>query len=169
MVIGTLYFAVFQYDSSRVLTYLAIVPVLGAPMLLRRTKYELGTKELFYYYCFVFLAYFLGSVVNLYNVVWWFDIFTHFLSGIFTFGVGIFLLSKMGILKENKVFSIFVGLCFVMFIASLWELFEFGADQLLGMDLQHNIDTGVHDSMIDMFVAFVGGILSSVGYLGLKK
>lgn len=169
MVIGTLYFAVFQYDSSRVLTYLAIVPVLGAPMLLRRTKYELGTKELFYYYCFVFLAYFLGSVVNLYNVVWWFDIFTHFLSGIFTFGVGIFLLSKMGILKENKVFSIFVGLCFVMFIASLWELFEFGADQLLGMDLPHNIDTGVHDSMIDMFVAFVGGVLSSVGYLGLKK
>lgn len=169
MIVGTLYFAIYQYDGSRILTYLAVIPVLGAPLLLRKTKFQLSLQELCYYYVFVFMADFLGCVVNLYNMVWWFDIFIHFLSGIFTFMIGVFLLNKIKIGDDNFWFRMFFGICFVSLIALGWELFEFGADKLLGMDLQHNVDTGVHDTMIDMLVAFGGGVLSVVGYCMFHK
>ena len=32
----------------------------------------------FVYVVFIILAMFLGSVVNLYDGVWWYDLFTHF-------------------------------------------------------------------------------------------
>ena len=167
--LGTLYFGLFQYNSSKLLTYLAVIPVLGVPYLISRFKFKLNNKELCYYYLFVLLAYFLGCVVNLYKYIWWYDIFVHFISGIFSFGVGLYLVSRMNNVKINKWFLVFFCLCFVMFIAGLWELFEFWIDNLLGMNLQHNKDTGVVDSMIDMMSAFVGGILYFVSYLKWKK
>ena len=56
----------------------------------------------------------------------------------------------------------------VMSVACLWELFEFASDTLLGMNLQHS-NNGVMDTMIDILVAFIGGILSSIGYYIVKK
>lgn len=32
MIIGTLYYLVFKFNSDRILTYLAIIPVIGAPL-----------------------------------------------------------------------------------------------------------------------------------------
>lgn len=55
-----------------------------------------------------------------------------------------------------------------MSVASLWELLEFGSDILLGTNTQHN-DTGVIDTMIDVLVVFIGGILSCIGYYIKKK
>lgn len=169
MLLGTLYYVLFEYDSSRFLTYLAVFPVIFAPFLLTRTKYHLKDRELFVYYVFVFLADFLGCVVNLYNMISWYDLFTHFLSGIFTFGIGFFILDKVGIRGKNFFFDLFFGLCVVMLVAGMWEFFEYGADCFLGMDLQHNLDTGVADTMEDMLAAFLGGIGTGVGYLVMRN
>lgn len=169
MIVGTLYYAVFQYDSDRLLTYLAVIPVLGFPLLLRKTKFKLNEKELCYYYVFVFLADFLGCVVNLYNTTWWYDVVIHFGSGIFTFMMGLFLLNKFNVGNDNFWFKVLFCFCVVMTIAGMWELFEFLADNLLGLDLQHNSSTGVMDTMIDVLAAFIGGILSMVGYYVMNK
>lgn len=169
MIIGTFYYVLFQFESDRLFTYLAVIPVIGMPFLLEKTKFRLGNRELFCYYLFIFFADFLGCVVNLYNMIWWYDIVVHFCSGIFTFGVGLFLLDRVNIGKNNYGFKLFFSLCFVMLIAGVWELFEFGADSILGMDLQHNADTGVNDTMVDMLVAFLGGVVSIVGYKIVKK
>lgn len=169
MVLGTFGLVIFRYDSSRILTYLAVIPVLLAPWLLRGTKYQLGDKELCCYYIFIFLADFLGCVVNLYNMIGWYDLFVHFLSGIFTFGVGLFVLRRIFVGECSVLFEVIFSICLVMMIASLWEFFEFGADWLLGMDLQHTIDTGVWDTMEDMIVAFLGGILSGIGYYLMNR
>lgn len=169
MVIGTLYFGIFQYDSSRILTYLAVIPVLGAPVLVWKTKFCLGDKELCCYYLFVFLAYFLGCVVNLYQYIWWYDSLVHFFSGIFSFGVGLFLVDKLEKVQVDAGFLLFFCLCFVMFVAGIWELFEFGADSLLKMNLQHAKETGVGDSMIDMISALCGGFFSIGVYVKAKK
>lgn len=169
MIVGTLYYVIFQFDSERILTYLAVIPVIGAPLLLKNTKFKLDTRELCCYYVFIFFADFLGCVVNLYNTTWWFDILIHFCSGIFTFMGGLFILDKIEIGKDSFWFRMFFSICVVTFIALLWELFEFGADCLLDLDLQHNIDSGVMDTMVDMLVAFGGGILSIVGCLIKRK
>lgn len=164
MIIGTFYFGIFQYDSSRLLTYLAVIPVLGAPLVLVKTRYKLDDLELFFYYGFIFLADFMGCVVNLYNLVSWYDIFVHFLSGIFTFCVGLFILKRIGISNKNYYFRVLFCFCVVMFVAGIWELFEYGVDFLLGMDLQHSITTGVNDTMEDMLAAFCGGITFMIFY-----
>lgn len=169
MLIGTLYFVLFSYDGSRLLTYLAVVPVLAAPCIFCKIKYRLRDFELLIYYIFIFLADFLGCVVNLYNLVGWYDLFTHFLSGIFTFWIGIFILDKIQFRGKNILFELFFSISVVMLVASVWEFFEFGADILLDMDLQHHMDTGVVDTMTDMLVAFLGGILSIGGYYLLQK
>ncbi len=167
IMLGTLYFTIFHYDSQRILTYLAVIPVLIAPYILRKTKYQLDDSELFYYYLFIFFADFLGCVANLYNIVWWYDIFIHFCSGIFTFAIGLFLLKKWQQLQRNLM-TITFCLGITMLVASGWEFFEFLTDNLLGMNLQHNIDTGVIDTMQDMIAAFLGGILASFIYIKVK-
>ena len=43
-------------------------------------------------------------------------------------------------------------------------MFEFGMDSITGSNLQHNLDTGVADTMWDMIAAFVGGFISSLIY-----
>lgn len=162
MIIGTLWIAITNYDSSRLLTYLAVIPVLFAPCILNKTAYKLNENEKFIYYLFIFFADFLGCVVNLYNMIWWYDIFMHFCSGIFTFSIGIFILKRMKVSTSSKFFVILFSLGIVMLIAGIWEFFEYGADQILKMDLQHNLSTGVGDTMEDMLAAFFGGILSSI-------
>lgn len=173
LLVGTLIYSVFYYDSSRALTYLAVIPVTLAPLLLKKTKYYFKSWDYFWYYLFVFFAYFLGSVVNLYNMISWFDILIHFFSGIFTFAMGCLIWQRQGMEKNVKLsfaFPLFFCLCFVMFVASLWEFFEYGASFFLGLDLQHNIDTGVNDTMVDMLVAFLGGCLSGgIGFIIKKK
>lgn len=169
MFAGTLYYVIFQYDSSRLLTYLAIVPVVIAPMILNKTSFKLREQELFCYYLFIFFAQFLGCIANLYNLTWWYDIVMHFCSGIFTFLVGLFILDRIRGCKDSFWFKMFFGIVFVCFVALIWELFEFGADCLLNMDLQHNLDTGVVDTMEDMMAAFLGGISCLVVSIIYKK
>lgn len=165
MIIGTLGCCVFYYDSSRLTTYLLVIPVLVGPMLLNKTRFKLSSVELFWYYLFVFFADFLGCVVNLYNTVSWYDTVVHFSSGIFSFFVGLFLLDRL----DKKVSNIFTkaifGIGIVCLIAVVWEIFEFGSDVLLELDLQHNSDTGVVDTMVDMISALGGGMIGAGYYL----
>lgn len=55
MVIGTLGFIFFGSDSNQILTYIVMFPLLIIPFLLYGTKYQLESKELFWYYYFCFL------------------------------------------------------------------------------------------------------------------
>ena len=78
MIIGTLYYVIFKFDSDRILTYLAIIPLILFPLVIVKSRFKLRTKELFYYYLFIILSYFLGSVVNWYNTTDWYDVLVHF-------------------------------------------------------------------------------------------
>jgi hypothetical protein len=162
MILGVLLVVLFDYHAKRILTYLAVIPVMGAPLLFSKTRYRLGNIELFVYYLFVFFAYFLGCVIDLYDSLWWYDIVIHFCSGIFTFMIGLFILNRLGKNCFSLGFRLFFGICFVMFIAGIWEFFEFGVDKMLGMNLQHSLDTGVSDTMEDMLAAFGGGMVGMI-------
>ncbi len=122
------------------------------------------------YVLFIILAQFVGSVVNLYNKVWWYDLFAHFLSGILTSVLSLVVLNWFGVYKEkNKWFNFLFIISFTLMIASIWEFMEFGTDTFLGMNVQHSIDTGVRDTMEDMLVAFLGSLIVSISYLVENK
>ena len=54
---------------------------------------------------------------------------------------------------------------FALLIASLWEFLEYGADTFMHLNVQHNIETGVSDTMEDMLVAFLGSIIVALTYI----
>lgn len=172
IIIGTPLVAIFEFlnnDFSRILTFIAIYPLLFVPLILNKLKFKLNDQEIFLYYFFLFLADFLGCVLNLYNTLSWYDLFVHFLSGIFTFVFGIIVFRQINNCKiENKKLKFLFCLGLVALVAVLWEIFEFSADTVLKTDLQHNQDAGVNDTMSDLIVASFGGIIPAL-YNFLKR
>ena len=54
---------------------------------------------------------------------------------------------------------------FTISIAAIWEYFEFTIDKIGGTDTQYVTDTGVSDTMEDMLIATLPGVVGSVYYL----
>lgn len=154
--------------SDRLLGDLSMVFVLLIPKILRKLfKIKITDAMELVYVVFIILAQFLGSVVNLYNNdnTWWYDLFTHFLSGVLTTVLALVIMNWLGVYKEkNKWFNVIFMISFALMIASLWEFLEFGSDTFLGLNVQHSIETGVKDTMEDMLVAFLGSLIVSISY-----
>ena len=153
------------YD--RLLGSASIILVLFIPRIFQKIfKLKISDGMELIYVVFIILAQFLGSVVNLYNTVWWYDLFTHFLSGILTAVLSLVILNWLSMYKDkNKGFNVLFIISFTLMVASIWEMLEFGADTFLGMNVQHSIETGVSDTMEDILVAFLGSIIVSLSYL----
>lgn len=153
-------------NGDRLATCLVLFPILYFPWFLRKVgKIEINPVLELIYLIFVALAQFLGSVINLYNKVWWYDLFSHTISGWLTSLLALFFLVRMNHYQEKHlVFNITYILGIGLLVAGLWEFFEYGSDVLTGSNLQHAIETGVKDTMDDMLVAFVGSIIFCVSY-----
>lgn len=153
--------------TDRFLGDLSMVFVLLIPKIVRKLfKIKITDAMEFIYVLFMILAQFIGSVVNLYNHTWWYDLFTHFLSGVLTTILALVIMNWLGVYNEkNKWFNFIFMISFTLMIASLWEFMEFGTDLVMGTDVQHVLDTGVADTMEDMLIAFLGSIIVGVKYL----
>lgn len=158
MIISTILVIFLKPQASKVFAYIMIFISISIPYLLNKTKFFLTNREELLYSSFIFLSLFLGFVLNLYNIIWWYDILAHFLSGIFVFEIGLFILNKLN-LKTNFYFKIFFCLILVLGVSSLWEIFEFCIDQAFQTDMQNVILTGVIDTMEDMIMALLGGTI----------
>ncbi len=116
---------------------------------------------------FVFASLFLGEVRGYYLRFWWWDAALHTASG-FLLGILGFLL--VYVLNEKEEIELhmdpgFVALfafIFAVGMGALWEIFEFGADSLFGMNMQKS---GLVDTMWDLIVDTVGaGVIATLGY-----
>ena len=164
-IIGSLYF-VFTKDNNIVLMLKdsSIIITISAIYIIQKIfKIKINEGINLIYILFIFMAHFLGVTCELYNHVYWFDKFVHFLSGIVTSFVAIYLLIKF---KKNK--NIFFDILFIISIslavASFWEIFEYFCSYYFHLDPQKVALTGVSDTMGDLIVAFLGSILVSISY-----
>ena len=132
------------------------------PNIFDKTSYKLNSKIKLIYTIYIFLAQFLGSIINLYKIIWWYDLLVHFLSGFLLIILGLTIIKNTFRNKLNR-FIYYIG--FVSFVTIIWEVFEFVFDILLKANMQH-METGVFDTMEDMIAALIGGIL---GYILLVK
>lgn len=153
--------------TDRFLGDLSMVFVLIIPKIIRALfKIKITDSMEFVYVVFMILAQFIGSVVNLYNHTWWYDLFTHFLSGVLTTVLALVIMNWMGVYKDkNKWFNFIFMISFTLMIASFWEFMEFGTDLVMKTDVQHVLDTGVKDTMQDMLIAFLGSLIVAFSYL----
>lgn len=166
-------YAIKEFNNgiySRALGTLSIILVLFIPRILKKVfKLKISSYLEFIYIIFIFIAHFLGIIINLYNIIWWYDLFVHFLFGIFTGIVSLYILKYFKLYNKKKLFNSFFIISFSLMSAVLWEFCEFSVYVLLNKDVQHHLTTGVFDTMQDMIIAFFGSILVAVYNLLKQK
>lgn len=118
---------------------------------------------------FTYSALFLGEIGNFYERVWWWDIFLHGGAAI-GFGLIGFIIILI-LFRGNKYAAPPIALawfafCYAMTIGVLWEIFEFGMDELFGLNMQKS---GLSDTMFDLIVDTLGALVgAAAGFFYLK-
>lgn len=92
-------------------------------------------------YCFIFAAEILGEINSFYTIIPGWDTMLHTINGFLVAAVGFSLVdlfnrSERFSFKLSPLFLAIVAFCFSMTVGVLWEFFEFGADQMMGTDMQ---------------------------------
>lgn len=109
---------------------------------------------------FTFLAYPLGSCLDLYRALPGFDKLAHCLSGVFVslLCLVLYYALKPGHCIEVKDAALAMAFTFFgsMAVAGLWEIGEYILSAIVKIDLQRVLTTTVSDSMLDMIVCLIG-------------
>lgn len=118
---------------------------------------------------FVAATLFLGEVFDFYERFWWWDIAMHASSAVGFGLVGfvlVFIMFQGDRFAAPPIAMAFFAFCFAMTIGAVWEIFEFGMDQMFGMNMQK---TGLDDTMGDLIVNTLGAVIGAAsGFAYLK-
>lgn len=174
-----LFFKVAEGNWMHVFLVAAIMGAMAVPALFsRRFDLTLPTEIQFATMLFVFATLFLGEVRDFYERYWWWDIALHTTSGVLLGMLGFIVLY---LLNESHVvdFSLrplFVSLFaffFAVTVGTLWEIFEFAMDQLMGLQMQKPMlgdPSGLTDTMWDLIVDTGGAAVSTLlGWLYIRR
>lgn len=158
---------------------LVIMAVTGAPVLLGpRWPVRIPAEYELLAILFVFASLFLGEFHSYYERFWWWDIVLHSTSGLLLGLVGFLLVY---VLNENRRVDLhmrpgFVALfafAFAVTVGVMWEILEFAADQLFGMQMQKPMlgdPSGLTDTMWDLIVDTLGAaVISGFGWWHMKR
>lgn len=127
---------------------------------------------------FIFAAQVLGELGDFYEKIPWWDTMLHTISGVVLGLVGflfVYLLNEKGNVNVNlsPKFVIIFAFCLALTMGVFWEFFEFGADRILGYNMQKFRmpgQDGLVDTMCDLIVDTVGAIVACIGgYIYIKK
>lgn len=160
---------------DNILLLLSFVPVILIPRIFnyifKNSKIKIEDDVEFVYLIFLILAFLFGSIMGGYSKIYWYDSFTHLLSGIFTAFMAPIVLKWLNRYdKKDIVFNIIYIILVTLSVAVLWECVEFTIDKILGTDTQKVLTTGVNDTMKDMICALFGSILYTIYYVySLRK
>lgn len=159
--------SIMEFNLYNALIRLSIILIIFIPNILEKIfKIKISEASKMIYVIFIFLAHFLGSIINFYNTVSGYDTFAHILSGILVFFLGLeFLINIKKYDKNNIYFNVLFIISLSFMIAGIWEIFEFTCDKLFSKDAQHVLTTGVNDTMKDMIVAVLGTSSMAIIYL----
>lgn len=119
---------------------LSLVLFIIPSMIQKKFKITLPSALEIIILCFIFAAEILGEINSFYIVIPHWDTVLHTLNGFLAAGIGF---SLVDILNKNidsinlsPIFVAIVAFCFSMTIGVLWEFVEYGADNILKLDMQ---------------------------------
>ena len=112
-------------------------------------------------YVFILSTEVLGEVYHFYVDVWWFDIVMHTYFAFIISYAGLYLIRYFNI-KGSIYFVILFIFSLAMMTESVWEIFEFSMDRVIGTDMQkdtviRNIGFGCSMSIV-LFHGFIKNI-----------
>ena len=121
---------------------------------------------------FIFAAEILGEINSFYMRVPHWDTMLHTINGFLCAAIGFCLVDMMNreerfSFKLSPLYLAIVSFCFSMTVGVIWEFFEFGADQLLGLDMQkdaviHAIDSVMLDPTRSNTVIHIRDIVETI-------
>lgn len=169
----------WQGSWANAVWLLAVMAVTGAPALLgNRLPVRIPAEYELLAILFVFSSLFLGEFRSYYARFWWWDVALHTISGLLLGIVGFLLVY---VLNQSKRIDIpmrpgFVALfafAFAVTGGTLWEILEFAADRLLGLQMQKPMlgdPSGLTDTMWDLIVDTLGAaVISCFGWWHMKR
>lgn len=158
---------------------LMIITVTAFPFFFRkRMPVDLPSEFHIMAIIFIFASLFLGEIQDFYHRLWWWDIALHATSGLL---MGILGFLLVYLLNESKRVDLYMqprfvalfAFVFAVAIGTLWEIFEFAVDQLLGSTMQKPMfgdPSGLTDTMWDMIMNALGALLISLlGWWYMKR
>lgn len=124
---------------------------------------------------FTFASLYLGEIQSFYLRFWWWDMVLHtsagFLMGVFGFLL-VYILNETDKVDLNPGFVSFFAFVFAVFVGTIWEIFEFGMDEIFGLNMQKAMlddPSGLTDTMWDMIVNAIGAsVVAIFGWRYLK-
>jgi len=119
---------------------------------------------------FSLFAFNIGTVMEWYIKYEYYSFFIHGISGILYTQIGFYIYfivtgKKEVDLRKNWILALSYAVFFTMTIAAVWEIFEYFTYLITGRDVQHTLDTGIHDTMLDLISCLAGSIFMAVNYL----
>ena len=180
MVIMTIELILVFYKGQWINAFLvmAIMAVTLLPDILgRRFRVHIPPEFQLLAVIFVFAALFLGEIQSYYVRFWWWDMVLHTSSGLLMGILGFLLVyvlnesENIGIHMRPHFVALFAFL-FAVTVGTLWEIFEFAMDQLIGTNMQKPMLgdlSGLTDTMWDMIVNALGALtISALGWWYMK-
>jgi hypothetical protein len=166
-------FALALWERQWPLAFVALLTfgltLLPSP-LFRRLGIRLPTSFLVCIVSFIFATIFLGEAFDFYNRYWWWDVVLHAGSAL---GFGLVGFLFVFTLFEGDRYAApawalaLIAFCMAVTIGALWEIFEFGMDQIFGMNMQKS---GLIDTMGDLIVDVIGATIGALaGFFYLKE
>lgn len=163
--------------------FLGVVVLHLPSFLTKRFRFRIPSFMYIMYIIFLYCAIFLGEVQSFYySVPHWDDILhctSSMMTGLFGFMIVSILNSdESAKMKLSPVFVCLFAFCFSVTIGTVWEIYEYAADGLMGFNMQKfMIDGGevligraaLSDTMKDIIVDCIGAFAATlVGFLSIK-
>lgn len=142
LVILMMILQIFNRNYENVFLCVLTLVLLLIPSLIQiNLKIELPTAMEITILVFIFAAEILGEIQSYYIKFPFWDTVLHTINGFLMAAIGFALVdilnrSKKFSIQLSPVFLAIVAFCFSMTIGVIWEFFEYGMDQFLGLDMQ---------------------------------
>ena len=143
------------------MTFVACITPFIVPTFMKLIKVRVPLEFHIINIVFVYFASLWGSCLGGYQLPYY-DKFTHFASGVVICEM-IFLLYKHYLRHDHRKSLMFIFLNAVnASVALLWEFYEYALLVFFQYDAIKHFSTGVHDTITDMLVAVIGGLILSI-------
>lgn len=131
-------------------------------------RFSLNRFQTGVFYGFVFLTLIVGEAIGVYRITVFYDSFIHFMGGFILALSGYYIFRRLSKDNNKTVFVLFV-LGFQALFGTIWEIFEFLLDYLIGSNTQSYFDDltqtlligqkALADTMYDFIFNTLGAIL----------
>ena len=142
LVLGILILQIFHQNYENAFLCILTLILMITPSVIQATlKVEFPSPLEIIVLIFIFSAEILGEIRSFYMRFLYWDTVLHTLNGFLCAAIGFSLVDIMNRQRKMKIdlsplFMAITAFCFSMTIGVLWEFYEFGADNILKLDMQ---------------------------------